>query len=47
MPALTEEFLRKRSGEILIEKTEQITIFDTNKEKSIPRFTPKGMFVYD
>jgi len=40
MPALTESYLRKRSYEILKEKTEEISLFDSSKEAVVPVFDP-------
>lgn len=40
MPALTESFLRKRSGQLLVEKTTSVTIFDSSKEERIPLLSP-------
>lgn len=41
MPQLTEAFLRKRSSELLVEKTADVTIFDAQKEKQFPLFETK------
>ena len=42
MPALSEVYLRKRSLEILKEKTEEVSFFDEDKEAAIPVFDPNG-----
>jgi hypothetical protein len=39
----SEDFLRKRSKEILAEKAMGVSIFDPAKEEMIPRFEPAGM----
>ena len=42
MPALTEDFLRKRCRELLRDKIADVTIFDEAQEKRIPLFEPNG-----
>jgi hypothetical protein len=42
MSHLTEEFLRKRSSEIIQDKAKNITIFNKDAEESFPRFHPSG-----
>lgn len=39
-PQLTEEFLRKRSGEILVDKSKKVSIFNKVAESDFPTFEP-------
>jgi len=46
MPAkLTEPFLRKRSSQILVEKAKEISVFNPEAEKNIPRFDPSELLI--
>ncbi len=43
-PEFNETFLRKRSAQIVLEKVENATIFDKEKEMLIPRFKMPGKY---
>lgn len=45
MAHLNEIFLRKRASEILLDKLENATIFDEEKEKQIPVFSASGKYI--
>lgn len=45
--SLTEPFLRKRSSQILAQKKKEVSIFDEEAEKAIPRFHPSEIQMGD